>query len=56
MDSIGLDYHWDCREASGLNPDGTLKAGALKGAATDGTDLGVNFEALRSAVGSAPGK
>ena len=37
--------------ASGLNPDGTLKSGGpLKGAATDGTDLGVDFAALGAAL------
>jgi hypothetical protein len=41
--------------ASGLNPDGTLKGGGpLKGAATDGTDLGVDFAALGAALSGAP--
>jgi hypothetical protein len=40
--------------ASGLNPDGTLKSGGpLKGAATDGTDLGVDFAALGAALSGA---
>jgi hypothetical protein len=39
-------------EAAGLNPDGTLRPGPLKGAATDGTDLGVDFSALRRARGA----
>jgi len=39
-------------EASGLNPDGTLRSGPLKGAAGSGVDLGVNFGALERAVGA----
>lgn len=39
-------------EASGLDPDGTLKNGPLKRAATDGTDLGVDFAALTAARGA----
>ncbi len=31
---------------SGLNPDGTLRSGPLKGAASDGLDLGVDFASL----------
>lgn len=42
-------------DSSGLNPDGTLKSGPLKHAATDGTDLGVDFAALGAArAGSSP--
>ncbi len=40
--------------ASGVNPDGTLKAGPLKGFATDGTDLGVDLRALETAIGPGP--
>ena len=48
------------QEASGLNADGTLRAGPLKGKATDGSDLGVNFDRLNSmltgtATSSPPG-
>ena len=40
---------------SGLNADGTLRPGPLKGAATDGQDLGVDFSALEAAInGMAP--
>ena len=38
--------------ASGLNPDGTLRPGPLKGAGTDGNDLGVDFDLLNAALGS----
>lgn len=41
-------------EQSGLNPDGTLRYGPLKGAATDGKDLGVDFAALSSALAASP--
>jgi hypothetical protein len=41
---------------SGLNPDGTLSAGPLKGAATGGRDLGVDFSALAAALGVATGR
>jgi hypothetical protein len=36
--------------ASGLNPDGTLRGGPLKGGAMDGSDLGVNFEVLNAVL------
>jgi hypothetical protein len=39
--------------ASGLNPDGTLSGGPLKGSATDGKDLGVDFRQLEVALGAA---
>ncbi len=42
---------WPGLEAAGMNPDGTLRESSpLKGAATDGTDIGVDFAALNRAT------
>lgn len=39
-------------QAAGMNPDGTLQpTSPLKGAATDGTDIGVDFVGLGAALG-----
>jgi len=42
-------------KAAGLNPDGTLASNSpLKGRATDGKDLGVDFAGLATALAGRP--
>lgn len=41
---------------SGLNPDGSLTPGPLKGTATDGTDLGADFRSIEAASDSGSSK
>ena len=42
---------WSSAKAAGVNPDGTLQdSSPLKRAASDGTDIGVDFAALQAAL------